>query len=205
MRLFSCLMLVAAAVLAVAQTLSFAKVGNLRHKFITPKSPVWKPKHVPAIALKDLGKRFNFAKAGQIIFVPRGTFRYTLLPNGLATRVDPIQFKKKEEMAKLVESRMAADLERATEMKKVVDALPRLEFSRKVREGTTGQIYGSLSAANVADEISTRTGFKIEPDMIELPQITETGQYSGMVNLAPGVATYVKVEVTADGAAGDGE
>ncbi|CAE8617697.1 unnamed protein product [Polarella glacialis] len=137
-------------------------------------------------------------KTGDIIKVKRGHFRNWLFPHGIAKKQDTTimkQLEQKDKDQKIVITKMYTD---AMEKKQKIEGHGVWIFPKKVREGTN-KIYGSLTAINVAEEIVKATAIPIRITSVEIPKVTELGEYTGTVELADEVTAYVKIKVVAEG------
>jgi large subunit ribosomal protein L9 len=66
------------------------------------------------------------------------------------------------------------------------------------RAASGGRLFGSIGPADVVDAIKAAKGVEVDRRHVVLPDvIKETGTFEVTVDLFPGVATVVTVEVTA--------
>jgi len=66
------------------------------------------------------------------------------------------------------------------------------------RVGETGRLYGSITAADIAEALSVRAGHEVERRTIELGEpIRQVGEHTVHVRLTRNVSTDVTVKVEA--------
>jgi large subunit ribosomal protein L9 len=130
----------------------------------------------------------KLGQMGQIVKVKPGFARNYLLPQKKALRAT------KENLA-LFESRRvqleAANLERRAEAAEIGDKLEGLQVVIVRQAGESGQLYGSVSARDIADAV-TAAGFTIERRQVVLDRpIKSTGLHSVRIVLHPEVSTAI--------------
>ena len=142
------------------------------------------------IFLEDIA---NVARAGDVKEVRTGYARNYLLPKKLAVAATA------QEMARL-ESIRKAGLERQSKLKEGAQALAeRLEGTSvvlKARSGPTGRLYGAITNAMVAQELSTLMDVEIDRrDVILEDAIHELGSFEAKVRLHPELMATVSLTV----------
>jgi large subunit ribosomal protein L9 len=142
---------------------------------------------------------FNLGHAGDVRNVADGYGRNYLLPRGLAVLATPAALKRAERL------KVVATDKRARE-KSDVDALAQMiggsQFSFTVRAGEKGKLYGSITAAQIADQISRKLGTEFDKRKVALREpIREVGTYQVPVRLAADVAPTITVTVQPEGVA----
>ncbi len=143
----------------------------------------------------------HLGEPGDLVEVKKGYARNYLLPKQLAIRatdanVRSIDHELTKLRAEAAEKRAQAEIV----AKSLADVS--LAFQRKVADIGAGTLYGSVSVADIGDELEER-GFAIQKGEIHLEQpIKHLGEYDVALSLAHGVAASVHVTVTGeDGAA----
>ncbi|MBI4328920.1 MAG: 50S ribosomal protein L9 [Chloroflexi bacterium] len=134
---------------------------------------------------------------GDIKEVKDGYARNYLIPKGLAVLATPPELQK-------AEARHRASLtERAkfaTEMKQLAQQLESQPLSIPVRVGPEGRLYGSVTAAAIAEALTALTSRKFDHKAVELAQpLRELGDHSVRLRLAPETTATVVVRVEAQG------
>jgi len=146
------------------------------------------------LLLKDHDKLGN---RGELVKVRAGYFRQRLLPEGIATRQDEKALELLRQVQAQTDATFKAALDKALAAKKKIEALGVIKYPKKVREGST-VIFGSLTPTNFAEKIIIETGIPIRIASVEVPKVTELGEYTGTIDLGTGVTVFVKFEVVDD-------
>jgi large subunit ribosomal protein L9 len=139
----------------------------------------------------------NLGKRGEIVKVADGYARNYLLPRKLAL---PATAGNKQHVArerKIFEAREAEDRSQAEAIASRLVAVP-VTIARRV--GETEQLYGSVTAADIADFLKTK-GFEIDRRKLILPEPIKTiGQHDVPLKLHREVTVPLKVHVVKEGA-----
>ncbi|MFO7881779.1 MAG: 50S ribosomal protein L9 [Kosmotogaceae bacterium] len=148
------------------------------------------------ILKKDVPKLGN---EGEIKEVSDGYARNYLIPKGLAVEATKSEMSKlnaKKEHREMKEERIR---EKSEELLKKVSSR---HFTIKVKAGSSGKLFGSVTSADIADKIEKDTGTKIDKKYINLPEnIRETGDHEVELEL-PGNVKGV-INLTVEGIEGD--
>jgi large subunit ribosomal protein L9 len=133
---------------------------------------------------------------GSLVNVTRGYARNYLIPRKLAEVATPgkiVEFQRREEERKTREARVAAQAEEHAEtLNKTV-----LTITAKAGEGD--RLFGSVTAADVADAIKSARGFTVDRRKVRLDDpIKEVGTYMVDVEIGEGFVASVKVIVSAE-------
>lgn len=138
----------------------------------------------------------NFGRMGDVKNVSDGYARNFLLPKNLAKAATETNLKEAELLKKKEEAVSAAQKEKAL---KAAEALKdsSLEFARKATK--TGKLFSSVSADDIAEELTKTTGLKVDADAVNLKDheghIKNIGEHVIKIELAPEVIAEVKVVV----------
>lgn len=139
----------------------------------------------------------HVGKAGELKVVSGGFGRNYLMPKGLAVIATPGQIRVAEE-------RMAADRRRAELARKDAQALAgringvTLRFTVKV--GEQDRLYGSVTNADIAEQLKAQTGVEIDRRKIDLDEsIKRTGIYPVQVRLMADLVPVLNVIVEGEG------
>ena len=91
---------------------------------------------------------------------------------------------------------------RAKEGEEIVELANQLEGKEvilKARAGAKDRLYGSITSADIADELKNSTGLTIDKRKIEIAEpIHQLGSYEVAVRLAKDVVPKIKVTVIAE-------
>ena len=145
---------------------------------------------VKAILLEPIKK---LGKAGDIVSVRRGFFRYLELLN-------KVRYATKEAISKLEEERETLKLkdeERKKEAETWVEFLSEKKLVIVSEAGERGILYGSIAARDIARLIA-QDGIPLHPNQVLLSNpIKEVGTYPVLIELHPQVTLTVEIEIRA--------
>ena len=136
----------------------------------------------------------DVAEAGEMKEVADGYGRNYLLPKKLAiladaktTHIVEAQLKKK--------ARREAETE--AEMRELAKQLEGKEIVLKARAGAKEKLYGSITNADIADELSKSAGLVVDKRKIELDEpVREVGSYEIPIRLTKDIIPSIKLIVT---------
>ena len=139
----------------------------------------------------------NLGRRGDIVNVANGYARNYLLPQKLALLVTPANRRQVER------ERVVADAREADERARAESFAERLRGAECViprRVGETGTLYGSVTSADVADQLAT-LDFEVDKRKIQLADpLKELGEFPVTVKLHRDVSTEVMVKVVQEAA-----
>ena len=135
----------------------------------------------------------NVAEAGEMKEVADGYGRNFLIPRKLAVLADAkaasiieVQLKRK--------ARIQAEAE--AEMRELAQQLEGKEVVLKARSGAKGQLYGSVTNADIAEELGKSTGLVVDKRIIELEEpIRQVGSYEIAIRLTKDIMPKIKVAI----------
>ncbi len=129
---------------------------------------------------------------GDIVKVSEGYGRNYLLPRKLAIEASATNKAVIEQMKAAAVRRQAKEKSDAELLAKQFDGVS-LQFTR--RAGENGQLFGSVTSADVAHELEHR-GFKLERRKIQLDEpLKALGDFTVSIKLHRDVTTTVKVTI----------
>jgi large subunit ribosomal protein L9 len=150
-------------------------------------------KRVQLVLNQDVVK---LGRMGDLVEVAPGYARNFLMPQGLAFKATPGVLKQ-------VERRRAEHLKQLAELKKQAEVqkeallkLGTLTIQQKAGEGDT--LFGSVTAADVAEAIQAASKMEIDRKTLSVPEIRKLGTYTVDVKLHSDVSATVTVEVVAE-------
>ena len=139
----------------------------------------------------------HLGKSGDIKVVASGFGRNYLVPKGFAVLATRGQVKQAEQ-------RLNAGLKRVDVARKDAEALASringktLSFTVKV--GEQGRLYGSVTSADIAEQIAQQLKVELDRRKIELDEpIKTTGTHDVKIRLVAGVEPVVHVVVIGEG------
>jgi large subunit ribosomal protein L9 len=133
--------------------------------------------------------------AGEIVEVADGYGRNFLVPRGSA-----IVWSKgaEKQIAQIRRARGAREIRGLDHAREIADQLAKLTVTLPARAGEGGKLFGSITAADVADAVKSAGGPLLDRKRIELPgHIKTTGTHTVTVALHPDVVASLPVTVTA--------
>jgi large subunit ribosomal protein L9 len=134
-------------------------------------------------------------KRGDIVEVARGFARNYLLPTGRALVAGPKIETQATAMRRSRDLRNTADRDAA---RSVAGILGAATITVSARAAAEGRLFGSVSAADVADAITAQTGAEVDRHRIGLAEPIKTvGTHVVPVQLHDDVSADVTVEVVA--------
>ena len=138
----------------------------------------------------------NLGKRGEIVKVADGYARNYLLPRKLALPATDGNRKHVERERKIVEAREAAEKVQA---EAIAARLAMIDITIPRRVGETDQLYGSVTAVDIADYLKGR-GFEIDRRKLILPEpIKAIGEHTVPLKLHREVTVPLKVTVAKEG------
>ena len=147
------------------------------------------------IFLKDVP---DVANAGEVKEVADGYGRNFLLPRKLAVLASSLELKKLEAQRQAeAQQRIRSEAQVET----IAERLQGLSLTLKARAGAQGRLYGSVTAADIAQEIQKLTGGEVDRRKIELEEpIRQLGSYEVSIRLSGGVIPKIRVVVEEEAA-----
>ena len=133
---------------------------------------------------------------GDIVEVAAGYARNYLVPHGLAVRAEKGALKHAENLKR-------AHVSRQSKEKVEFEALAAKLIASKVlisaRAGEEGKLFGSVTAADIAEAIAAQTDIRVDRKDVHLEEpIRSLGTHEVRVHLFPEVEPVLTLEVTAE-------
>ena len=134
------------------------------------------------------------AKKGEMKNVADGYARNMLLPRKLAVEATAENLNRLQGQQSSAQFRIDTEKANAQEMKQKLDGK---KVTIQAKAGTGGRLFGSVTAAQVAQAIEAQYGCKIEKKKINLKSdIKAFGTFSAEIRLYAGIVASVTIEVT---------
>ena len=135
----------------------------------------------------------KIGRRGDIVDVSRGYVRNFLVPRGLAEMATPTRLEEvRREMAE-AEERNRRMAERAGE---IAETLNKSVITIEARTGEDERLFGSVTAANIADAIDRARGVRVDRRRIKLEEpIRSLGTHQVPVQVYGDIEASVKVIV----------
>jgi large subunit ribosomal protein L9 len=130
------------------------------------------------------------AKAGEVKEVADGYARNFLIPRKLALLA-------RADVLSQLGTRETAEAKEDAELVALAQQLEGKEVNIKAKAGAKERLYGSITSADIAAELSKSTGLDIDKRKIELEEpLRSLGNYEISIKLAKDVVPKIKVSVT---------
>jgi large subunit ribosomal protein L9 len=141
------------------------------------------------------GEVAGLGKRGEVVLVSDGYARNYLIPRGLAMLSHP---GAEAQAAVMRRSREVRDARERAAAEEIARRLAPLTIRVEARAGGEGRLFGSVTAAEVADAVYDQTGFEIDRRVIEIADpIKSVGLHSVPAKLQAEVKVFLQVDVVA--------
>jgi large subunit ribosomal protein L9 len=138
----------------------------------------------------------QLGRKGDLVEVADGYARNYLVPKGLAMRATKGVVAQAESMRRAREVKETRDRESA---QAIAAQLGSKALEVKARAGEGGKLFGSVTAADIADAIQAQAGIEIDRRKVDLAEpIRELGDADVTVKLHTDVAVAMVVHVVAE-------
>lgn len=145
------------------------------------------------ILIKDVD---NLGMANELVKVKNGYARNYLIPQKYAIESNPSNLKQLQERLKVKAKKEAAML---AEIKQVISVLSSGALKIGAKTGTSGKIFGSVTALQIARAIRDQKGYEIDRKRIQITEdVKELGSYKANIDFGNGNTTEVEFEVVAE-------
>ena len=138
----------------------------------------------------------NLGGANEVVKVRNGYARNFLIPRKMAVEASPGNMKQLEERMKQMKKKEDAML---AEINSVIEKLKEAPLKIGAKSGTSGKIFGSVTALQISRAIREQKGYEIDRKKIQLPdEIKELGAYKAAIEFGNGQSAEVEFEVVAE-------
>jgi large subunit ribosomal protein L9 len=132
-------------------------------------------------------------RAGEIREVSKGYAKNFLLPRGLASIATPIVMKQVE--LKLEREKLEESIDRE-KLVGLAEQIEGREIRFKARMGGRERLFGSITAADVAEELGRAVGSVVDKKKIDIDKpFRQTGSYEVAVKLASDIKPKITVVI----------
>ena len=136
--------------------------------------------------------------AGSLQEVKPGYARNYLIPKGMAHAATAGMIKQVEERQAAEQRRIA---KQEVAMQSLSDRIQGLRLSFTARAGETGRLFGSVTAADIAEELSKQLGEEIDRRKVDVGTgLHEVGEFPVTINLVGRLKPQITATVAAEGA-----
>lgn len=147
-------------------------------------------KRIQLVLNQDVKK---LGKTGDLVEVAPGYARNYLLPKGIGVAATPGILKQVERRKEQERQRLLEEKAQAETRKTALETVGRFVIQKQVGENEA--IFGTVTAAEVAEVIQAATGQEVDRRGITLPDISKLGFYQAEIKLHPDVTANVEVQV----------
>lgn len=150
-------------------------------------------KRVQVVLNQDVRK---LGKNGDLVEVAPGYARNYLIPQGIAVRTTPGVLKQVERRREQERQRQVEIKQEAEAIKKALETIGLFTVQKSV--GEKDAIFGTVTAADVAEVIQSTAGKEVDRRDITLPDINKLGEYRVDVKLHSEVTATINLRVAAE-------
>jgi large subunit ribosomal protein L9 len=145
------------------------------------------------ILIQDVNK---LGGANELVNVKSGYGRNYLIPSKLAVEANSSNLKQLEERRKQLAKKEEKLL---AEINSVVTVLQESPLKIGAKTGTSGKIFGSVTAVQIARAIREQKGYEIDRRRIHIiDEVKELGSYKAKIDFGKGQEIEVDFEVIAE-------
>ena len=150
-------------------------------------------KKVDILLLEDIP---NLGEAGSVVSVNEGHARNFLFPQGKAALADSQAKKRVADKAQQDQKKVDAEVQAIQD---VAESLEGTELTIEARLKDGEDIFGSVTATNICQEINKQANLKLAPKQIDLKKpLTKVGAYDIVIKLSKDVDAQIKLSILAD-------
>jgi large subunit ribosomal protein L9 len=143
-----------------------------------------------AILLVDVD---HLGHRGDVVAVARGYLRNYLVPRHLAEEATPSRIA---EVEKLRTARAQQEARSVDQAQDIATTINRTVLTIPARCGTDGRLYGSITSADLADEIWRTRKIRVDRRKIRLDEpIKQLGTYLVEIDVFPEVRAALKAQI----------
>jgi large subunit ribosomal protein L9 len=135
----------------------------------------------------------NLGGKTELVTVKNGYARNFLIPQKFALEASQSNLKQLEEKLKVKAKKEAAML---AEINKVIEILKASPVKVGAKTGTSGKIFGSVTALQITRAIRDQKGYEIDRKRISITdEVKELGLYKATIDFGNGNNTEIEFEV----------
>ncbi len=135
--------------------------------------------------------------AHEIVKVKNGYARNFLIPKGFAIMLTP---SSEKEHAEMIRQKAFKENKIRSQSETLAKALENITVKIGAKAGTSGKIFGSVNAIQIADAIKEQFNYDIDRKKIFVDgdHVKELGTYTARVNIYKEIKVEIKFEVIAE-------
>lgn len=139
----------------------------------------------------------NLGLAGEVHKVAAGYGRNYLIPKGLAVKASATLTNQADLWRKQAEIRRA---EMHKEFEVLSERIREVKLNFTARAGDSGKLYGSITTAQIADDLNAELGLEIDRRKVGNEALRQLGDHKVVVRLSADFQPEFLVSVLAEGA-----
>jgi large subunit ribosomal protein L9 len=145
----------------------------------------------------------KLGEAGTVQNVSGGYARNYLLPQGLAVYATEGELKMAAHNQAVKDRKIARQEE---QLRSLAEKIEGQKLSFEARAGENGRLFGSITASDIAEQLSGKVGEEIDRRRVQLDDAIRTvGEHTVSVHLVGRLRPSVTVTVTAEGGSQEAE
>lgn len=146
------------------------------------------------ILKKDIA---NLGYANDLVTVKPGYARNYLIPKGMASFATSGNKKAREE---IIRQRAYKEEKFRKEAETLAEALDGVKLKIGAKAGTSGKIFGSVNAVQIANALKEQYDYDIDRKKVEVDgdSIKELGEYEATVKLYKDIEAKIKFEIVGE-------
>ena len=138
----------------------------------------------------------NLGGRNELVTVKNGYARNYLIPHKFAVEANPSNLKQQEERLKVKTKKEAAML---AQLNKVIEVLKSSPVTIGAKTGTSGKIFGSVTALQITKAIRDQKGYEIDRRRISIvDEVKELGTHKASIDFGNGNVVEIDFEVVAE-------
>lgn len=139
----------------------------------------------------------NLGYAGEVYAVADGYGRNYLIPRGLAVKASPKVMKQAESWRQRAAARRE---QQRAEFAALAERIMAAELVFEAKAGETGKLYGSITTAEVVEQLNAALGIDLDRRVIVTDPLRQLGKHQVMVRLSADFQPEVTVVIRGEGA-----
>jgi large subunit ribosomal protein L9 len=137
----------------------------------------------------------NLGLAGEVCEVANGYGRNYLIPQGYAVKATPGVMNQAEIWRKKAETRRA---ELHAEYEALAARVEEVTLTYEARAGSTGKLYGSITTAQIADDLNEALGTELDRRKIGIEPLRSLGEHKIVVRLSAEFQPNITVVINSE-------
>ncbi|PIE79647.1 MAG: 50S ribosomal protein L9 [Chloroflexi bacterium] len=137
----------------------------------------------------------NLGLAGEVYEVANGYGRNYLIPQGYAVKATPSVMNQAKIWRKKAEARRA---EIQAEYEALAEKVTAVTLNYTARAGETGKLFGSVTTAQIADDLNEELGTDIDRRKVGIEPLRQLGEHKVIVRLSGDIQPELTVIIESE-------